>query len=241
MLWEFTQSMTRGMEMNESTNNKHMVKSTSTYIDQLLENHSKIQVIRLDLSYTKEHAREASLEEINQDFTHLLNNRRSKSSVFGNMVGYIAKREYTEEKGPHIHSIFIYDGQKIRKDAHKGDQIGQYWKNEITEGKGIFHNCNREKGKYAECALGMIDHTDEAKRTVLKEKAIAYLCKEEQSVAPIKQSGAERSFTRGISPRRKSNVGRPRQGNSTGESDCTLEDESCGSEGQEHPGDQSTD
>ena len=52
--------------MNESTNNKHMVKSTSTYIDQLLENHSKIQVIRLDLSYTKEHAREASLEEINQ-------------------------------------------------------------------------------------------------------------------------------------------------------------------------------
>ena len=241
MLWEFTQSMTRSMEMNESTNNKHMVKSTSTYIDQLLESHSKIQVIRLDLSYTKEHAREASLEEINQDLKHLLNNRRTKPSIFENMVGYIAKREYTEDKGPHIHSVFIFDGQKVSKDAYKGDQIGEYWKNEITDGKGIFHNCNREKGKYSECALGMIDHTDETKRTVLKEKAIAYLCKEEQSIDPIKQSGTERSFTRGIAPRKKSNAGRPRQCESTGESESTLEDQSCCSEAKECPSDQGTD
>ena len=202
--------------MNESTNNKHMAKSTSTYIDHLLENHSKIQVIRLDLSYRKEHARKASLEEINQDFTHLLNNRRTKPSIFENMVGYIAKREYTDDKGPHIHSVFIYDGQKLRKDAHMGDQIGQYWKTEITDGKGIYHNCNREKDTYAECALGLIEHTDDAKRAVLKEKAIAYLCKEEQSIDPLKQSGSERSFTRGIAPRKKSNAGRPRQGDSVG-------------------------
>lgn len=216
--------------MNESRNSQRMAESTTTYIDQLLDIYSKVQVIRVDLGYQKEHAREASLEEINQDLTHLLNNRRTKPSVFENMIGYIAKREYTEKKGPHIHTIFIYDGQKVSKDAYKGDQIGEYWKTTITDGKGIFHNCNREKDKYAECALGMIDHTDDAKRTVLKEKAIAYLCKGEQSIDPIKQSGSERSFTRGIAPRKKSNAGRPRQGDSTGES-----------EGQEHPGDQSTD
>ena len=80
-----------------------------------------------------------------------------------------------------------------------------------------------------------------ALRTVLKEKAIAYLCKEEQSIDPLKQSGSERSFTRGIAPRKKSQVGRPRQSDSSNEADGTLEDESCGSEGQECPGDQSTD
>lgn len=202
--------------MNESANNKHMAKSTSKYIDKLLENHSKIQVIRLDLSYKKEHAREASLEEINQDLKHLLNNRRTKPSIFENMIGYIAKREHTDEKGPHIHSLFIFDGQKVKKDAYKGDQIGKYWKNEITDGKGIYHNCNREKARYAECALGIIDHTDDAKLAALKEKAIAYLCKEEQSIDPIKQSGNERSFTRGIAPRKKNQVGRPRQGDSVG-------------------------
>lgn len=199
--------------MNKTRSSKRMAESTTKYIGKLLENHSKVQVIRLDLSYKKEYARVASLEDINKDITRLLNNRRTKPSVFENMIGYIAKREYTKDKGPHLHSIFLYDGQKVSKDVYKGDQIGEYWTNEITGGKGIFHNCNREKEKYGECALGMIDHTDETKSTVLKEKAIAYLCKEEQSIDPIKQTGRERFFSRGIAPKRKGNAGRPRETN----------------------------
>ena len=224
--------------MNESRNSQRMTVSTTTYIDDLLDIYSKIQVVRVDLGYTKKHAREATLEEINQDLTHLLNNRRTKPSVFGNMVGYIAKREYTEKKGPHIHTVFIYDGQKVSKDAYKGDQIGEYWKTTITDGKGIYHNCNREKGKYSECALGMIEHTDEAKRAVLKEKAIAYLCKEEQSVGPIKESGKDRSFTRGIAPRKKNNAGRPRQCDSSDGTKAVLEDQNCGLDGLDASDDQ---
>ena len=197
--------------MSKSKNSKHMTESTSKYLDDLFDYTSRIQVIRLDLGYNKKHASEASLEQINKDFAHLLDNRRTKPSVFKNMIGHIAKREYTEDKGLHIHGIFFYDGHTISKDAYKGDQIGEYWKNKITNGQGIYHNCNREKEKYSECALGMIDHSDTAKRTILKEKAIGYLCKTEQSIDPIKQSGQERSFTRGIAPRRKSNAGRPRE------------------------------
>ena len=94
--------------MSESRNSQRMVESTTTYIDDLFDIHSKMQFIRLDLGYQKEHAREASLEDINQDLKHLLNNRRTKPSIFENMVGYIAKKEYTEDKGPHIHSLFIF-------------------------------------------------------------------------------------------------------------------------------------
>ena len=187
-----------------------MIKSTTNYIDQLLDAHSKIQVIRLDLGYTNDHARNTSLEKINQDLNQLLNNRRNNQSIFGNMIGYVAKREYTADKGPHIHAVFIFDGQKVSKDAHKGDQIGNYWR-KITNDQGIFHNCNRDKEKYAECALGMIHHSNELKRNTLKEKVIAYLCKEKQSIDPIKLSGNERSLTRGVAPRKKSNAGRPRQ------------------------------
>ena len=196
--------------MNESRNSKRMIESTTKYLNQLLENTSKIQAIRVDLGYRKEYAMEASLDDINKDLSHLLNNRRTKPSVFENMIGYIAKRERTEDKGPHIHGLFFYDGHKVSKDAYKGDQIGNYWKNEITNGKGIFHNCNRDKEKYTDCALGMIDHTDVKKRTALTDKAISYLCKTEQSIDPIKQSGYERAFTRGISPKKKGNAGRPR-------------------------------
>lgn len=144
-------------------------------------------------------------------FSSLLNNRRTKPSIFENMLGYIAKREFTEDKGPHIHSFFFYDGHKVSKDSYNADQIGSYWKNEITNGKGIYHNCNQGKGKYADSALGMIDHSDEKKRTALTEKALGYLCKTEQSIDPVKQTGRERSFTRGVSPRRKGNAGRPRE------------------------------
>lgn len=200
--------------MNESRNSKRMAQSTKKYLNELFENTSKIQAIRVDLGYRKEYAREASLDNINKDLSHLLNNRRTKPSVFENMIGYIAKREYTEDKGPHVHGFFFYDGHKVSKDAFKGDQIGNYWKNEITNGKGIFHNCNIEKDKYSDCALGMIDHTDDTKRTVLNQKAIGYLCKAEQSIDPIKQSGHERIFTRGIAPKRKSNAGRPREADS---------------------------
>ena len=210
--------------MSKSTMSERMTKSTSKYLDQMFDHTSKIQVIRLDLGYKKEHARKASIEDIRKDFTHLLNNRRTKPSVFGDMIGYIAKREYTEDKGPHIHGAFFYDGQKIGKDAYKGDQIGEYWKNEITNGNGLYHNCNRKKEKYEDCALGMIDHTDTTKRAVLNENAIGYLCKEEQSIDPIKQSGNERSFTRGIAPRRKSNAGRPRQRKSCNDVESVIED-----------------
>ncbi len=218
--------------MSESRNSQRMVESTATYIDDLFDIYSKMDFIRLDLSYTKEHARKASLEDINQDLTHLLNNRRTKPSIFKDMVGHIFKKEFTEDKGPHIHSLFIFDGQKVRKDEFIGEKIGKYWKNEITDGKGIYYNCNREKDKYAFCALGTIDHTDDAKRTVLKEKAIAYLCKEEQSVGPIKQSGNERSFTRGIAPRKKSNAGRPRLSDMRAADDDSLQEHNEDSDSQ---------
>lgn len=200
--------------MNESRNSKRMAQSTKKYLNELFENTSKIQAIRVDLGYRKEYAREASLDDINKDISHLLNNRRTKPSVFENMIGHIVKREYTEDKGPHIHGFFFYDGHKVSKDAFKGDQIGRYWSHEITNGKGIYHNCNRGKDKYADCALGMIDHTDEKKRTALTDKAVSYLCKAEQSIEPIKQSSHERSFTRGIAPKRKCNAGRPRESGS---------------------------
>lgn len=197
--------------MSDSRNSKRMIESTTKYLNEIFENTSKIQAIRVDLGYKKEHAIKASLDDINKDLAHLLNNRRTKPSIFEDMIGYIAKREYTDDKGPHVHGFFFYDGHKIKKDAFKGDQIGKYWNNEITSGKGIYHNCNRNKGKYPASALGMINHTDETKRTVLNEKALGYLCKAEQSIDPIKQTGHERSFTRGIAPRKKGNAGRPRK------------------------------
>lgn len=201
--------------MNKNNDKKinQRVNSTNKYIDDLFSNYSRLNFIKPDLGYKKEISKNLTLEEANKDFKRMLNNTRSKPTVFDNLVGYIAKREYTEEKGVHFHPIFIYDANKVQKDVHKAEQIANYWKNDITKGNGISHNCNRNNYKHK--ALGIIEHNDVKKIELLKEKVIPYICKEEQSIDGLKKSNKDRSLTRGIAPKSKSKVGRPRGTNTT--------------------------
>lgn len=186
------------------------LESVTNYCRELQDEYSKLLAVRIDLGYNKEHASECSLEEIKKDVKHLLDNRRANRSLFRDQVGYIFKFEDAEEKGPHAHALLFFNGQRVCKDAHLGDQIGNYWNEKITSGNGVFHNCNRDKDRYEQCGIGMIDHSDFAKRAVLEEKVIGYMLKDEQSIDGIKQSGREKSVTKGVCTRKKSNAGRPR-------------------------------
>lgn len=180
--------------------------SNEKYLDALQANHSKLCVVRLDLSYKKPYNQEMTLDEANKDLNRLLNNRRSKPKIFEHNVGYTIKKEYTEDKGVHLHTVFMFDGQKVQKDAHKADEIGKYFVNEITKGKGSFYNCNRNE--YPEHGIGMLDHNDGEKRKKL-DNAIAYLSKDEQHIEQL-SGKKERSFVRGTMPKSKGNMGRPR-------------------------------
>ncbi len=188
--------------------NAKIDKSVSKYLDQLHDQYSKVLALRVDVGYSKEHSQEMSLDEIKRDIKHLLNNRRSNRTLFEHQVGYVLKYEYTPCKGPHVHGLFLYDGQYVQKDSHIGEQLGQYWV-KTTDGKGVYYNCNRDKNAYEQCGIGMIDHSDTAKRAILKDNIIPYMLKAEQSIDGLK-SARERSVTKGIIRTRKSNAGRPR-------------------------------
>ena len=56
----------------------------------------------------------------------------------------------------------------------------------------------------------MMKKKDENKRKILNEKVLTYLCKDLQSVDSLKTNTKNRTFTRGIAPKHKSNAGRPR-------------------------------
>jgi hypothetical protein len=185
------------------------INSTKDYIDKLQNNYSKLNIVRVDLAYKKPYSDDTTLDKANDDLNHMLNNRRSKPSVFKDNVGYICKREYTENKGIHIHAMFIYDGQKVQNDKHKAKQIGNYW-NELTKNKGTYHNCNINN--YDKNGLGMLEHRDKAKRKILDENVIPYICKDEQDIEPIKNNKNDRAFTRGTLPKIKdTKAGRPRK------------------------------
>ena len=189
---------------------KKRFTSTQNYVDKLSEEYSKLNIIRVDLAYKKPHSENVSLAEANRDIEHMLNNRRSKPAIFEHQVGYIMKREYTEDKGVHIHGVFFFDGQKVQKDAYKADQIGRYWNEQITQEKGSYFNCNRKE--YKRRGIGMLDYKDSEKRKILDEDVLSYLCKDEQDITPIKENKKDKAFTRGIAPSKsnREKLGRPR-------------------------------
>ena len=196
------------MLINNNKKTNRRLESTKKYIDDLSKKYSKLNIVRVDLGYTKEDSKSITFEDASKDLNKMLNNTRSKPTVFGEMVGYITKKELGEEKGVHIHVAIIYNGNIVREDITKAQQIGEYWKNNITKGKGVFHNCS--KNEYKNKAVGIIDYKDEEKRKIFDEKVLTYLCKDEQSIDSLKTNIKDRAFTRGIAKKIKSNAGRPR-------------------------------
>ena len=198
------------MNHTKPTSKTKTHRSVNNYINSLHDQYSKILAIRVDLGYLKEHSEQALLSDIKKDVKKLLDNRRGKPSIFQDQVGYVVKYENAPDKGPHAHALFLYDGQHVQKDAYIGDQIGKYWSENITAGKGVHHNCNRDKDKYKDCGIGMINHADSAKRENLLNHVVPYMLKADQSIDDLRENGRERAITKGITPKPKSGAGRPR-------------------------------
>lgn len=198
------------MNHTKPTSNTKTHRSVNNYINSLHDQYSKILAIRVDLGYLKEHSEQALLSDIKKDVKKLLDNRRGKPSIFQDQVGYVVKYESAPAKGPHAHALFLYDGQHVQKDAYIGDQIGKYWSENITVGRGVHHNCNRDKDKYKDCGIGMINHADSHKRENLLNHVVPYMLKADQSIDDLRENGRERAITKGITPKPKSGAGRPR-------------------------------
>lgn len=189
---------------------KRRKESTEKYIDALIENNSKLCAIRVDLKYKQEFAKDVSLDTINKDLKRMLDNRRNNKTVFGNNLGYIIKKEISDKGNPHLHALFLEDGNKVQKAAYKADQIGKYWSEDITKGKGCYENCNRRE--YKNNGIGMVDYTDKEKINNLKKHAVSYFYKtNKQSIDEIKSNPKDRAIVRGTIPKAKSKAGRPRK------------------------------
>ena len=190
--------------------------SMRSYVDGLFNLYSKLLVLRVDLSYKRDRASVIDIADLKKDVNRFLGNRRSKTSIFNSMVGYILKYEYGSDKGPHCHAIFFLDGNLVRHDEYIADLIGQYWSDVIARGDGLYYNCNRSKHQYSHLGIGMIAYWDDAKRHSLLEHVIGYLDKTEQSIEMMDDEKGWRSFTRGVLPVRESAAGRPRLYQSNG-------------------------
>lgn len=193
---------------------KERIVKYHQYERALFEDCSRLVIIRLDVGYVQGMGTTMELQTALDDVDHLINNMRH-NALFKNKKGYIAKLEYGIEKGLHWHLILFFDGslRNGRSHAFLTEQIGKYWSERITKGRGTYWNCNaREKSFNQRGILGIgVIHADETHlRENLRNNVITYLCKEDQYFRP-KGGGDVNLIRRGAFPKMpKKKPGRPR-------------------------------
>lgn len=194
-----------------------ITKKLKDYVNALFAKHSRLLVIRLDLSYLVSNdinpIQLVTLEQSKKDLAHLLRNTRH-NSLFEHMVGHIWKLEYGKSKGYHYHLILFFLGSQVEKDYYIAKQIGEYWKCFITQNRGSYHNCNdnKEKKKYdaiGKLGIGCINANDANLRFNLLNYVVKYLTKKEQYLQ-LKLNRKDRVIGKGWIPSEHSGRGRPR-------------------------------
>ena len=154
---------------------------TNKLIDAHFKNHRRMLVMRFDVGYekdkgwpgpTKDPVTYAETRKHRQDLLKYLKKMPSNNAF----IASACKMEYGLDKKWHYHCLMLVDGDKLRGDVTIPRLIGEHWKKTITQGRGLYWNCNANKESYKCCGIGMVSHDDMEMREGLK-KAVLYMTK----------------------------------------------------------------
>ena len=165
-------------------NNKDNKKSLFKYFDGLVDDHCKLLLVRVDLSYLP--GRDPSIERFAQDIKRMIKRVQDKDTIFKDQVGYAYRLEQGgESSGYHCHLLVIYNGSLRCGDSYRAMRIGEIWKEKITGGDGKFFNCNQlERKQYHQqkdqWGLGLLEWNDLANKRSKAQKMLVYLADPEK-------------------------------------------------------------
>ena len=154
--------------------------SVTDYVDAVLDRYSRTTIVRVNLYYLSEAQARLRVEHVFDDLDRLIA-ERERNPIFDLETGYICSVEQGEDRGYHVHAVFFFNGNEVRGDIYKAQQIGELWER-ITRGQGYFNSCNHDKEKYGDkCGIGMILRSD---RTIRRNvhKTVRYLVKDAQQL-----------------------------------------------------------
>jgi len=150
------------------------------YSDAIVDCYSRTTIIRIDLYYRSEAQVRLRVERVFDDLDRLIA-EHERNPIFDHLIGYICTVEQGADRGCHIHAAYFFNGNEVRGDVYKAQQIGELWER-ITQGQGHFNSCNHNKGRYADrLGIGLIRRNDRGARRHL-HYAMRYLVKDEQQL-----------------------------------------------------------
>lgn len=181
-------------------------------IKSIFKNHGRVLVLRIDTGYRKvsdfdRAGTDISYKEAKRHLKAFI--ARTKKLFKSTRLGYAWKFEYGQLKGYHTHFLLFLDGSKVREDKTIGKMLGEYWNSFITEGRGVYYNCNNNKDSYRHCGIGMLSHKDPEIWEGLKRIAL-YMTKTDYFVR-LNMQDRDRAFGRSRKfPDPVKKLGRPR-------------------------------
>lgn len=171
---------------------------------------SRWLILSLTLGYKPKFRRWITPGIVGQHRDRLFDARRFNKLIAG-IKNYVWTIEQGEGTGLHLHVILFYSADH-NHDEFIARQIGDYWKQVVTQGKGDCWNSNEAwlKARYRSrhgVGVGQINWNDTEKREALR-KLLVYLAKAEQYLM-LKAAKGMHTFGMGQIPK-KIKAGRPR-------------------------------
>lgn len=165
-------------------NSRNNYQSLCQLIGALFERYSRLEVIRVDLSYTEFDSPQIDYETA-RNHREKLCHAFTTHPLFTHLVGYAWKLEWQPKKGFHYHLLCFFDGHQSQDDINQARRIGELWAHSITGRQGLYYNCNLDAEKrYRYNAMGCIDYHDFEKQRGLYKLA-AYLTKVDEYAAML--------------------------------------------------------
>ncbi|XKH61883.1 inovirus Gp2 family protein (plasmid) [Halomonas sediminis] len=155
--------------------------SMRLYIRSFIRQHSKLEVLRVDMLYRKGKFTfsddfESDRQAVLKDWRAMRDDLRSGKPIPG-LIGYSARLEYGALSGFHFHTLLFFKGSEHREDIVMAKLIGEHWSRVITKNEGRYYNCNRHKNEYKYPAIGMIHYREKEKIKALESVVVNYLAK----------------------------------------------------------------
>ena len=131
------------------------------YLKALSLQYAKLLVLRIDFGYRYQPSSQALGPRVSPSAVQAHRGaliEYYQKQFAGVELGYISKTEFGLCKGPHLHTVFILDGSKVRSDISIAAMLGEHWRRVVTAGAGTYFNCNRIKTRYLNCGIGLVDY-----------------------------------------------------------------------------------
>lgn len=168
-------------------------RSAFRWLDFLLQQHSRLCAIRIDLTYQKifqwKQAGNSELAmhavTLEESFEHRERFLRQLPSWIDKdaLLGYTLKTEFTVRRSIHHHVLIILNGNKLCNAEVICHMLGYRWIHHITQGRGDYHNVNEKTDKNsATCGIGDVFAHDFAKVENLKRYVITYIAKHDHAI-----------------------------------------------------------